>query len=53
MPERVLVSPALRRPMPPIDPGQVGPATRVRGHGWLALTEPDVGHGVFPAVLPL
>ncbi|MDX3247975.1 hypothetical protein [Streptomyces sp. ME18-1-4] len=36
-----------------IDPGQVGPATRVRGHGWLALTEPDVGHGVFPGVLPL
>jgi hypothetical protein len=36
-----------------VDPRKVGPDTRVRGHGWLALTEPDAGHGVFPGILPL
>ncbi|MFJ5778849.1 hypothetical protein [Streptomyces sp. NPDC093094] len=34
-----------------LDPGEVGPDTRVRGHGWLAVTEPDVGHGAFPGTL--
>ncbi|GKQ36748.1 hypothetical protein ALMP_32880 [Streptomyces sp. A012304] len=36
-----------------IDPGEVGPSTRVRGHGWLALTAADVGHGAFRGALPL
>ncbi|MCX4763623.1 hypothetical protein OG562_22190 [Streptomyces sp. NBC_01275] len=36
-----------------VDPGEVGADTRIRGHGWLALTEPDVGHGAFPGTLPL
>ncbi|MFI9721481.1 hypothetical protein ACIHFE_17815 [Streptomyces sp. NPDC052396] len=34
-----------------VDPGEVGPDTRVRGHGWLALTAPGVGHGAFPGTL--
>lgn len=36
-----------------LDPAEVGPDTRVRGHGWLALTEPDAGHGEFPGILRL
>lgn len=36
-----------------VDPGEVGPDTEVRGHGWLALTEPGVGHGAFPGTLHL
>ncbi|MEU8620411.1 hypothetical protein [Streptomyces sp. NPDC048623] len=35
------------------DPGAVGPDTAVRGHGWLAVTAPGVGHGAFPGVLPI
>ncbi|WP_031173394.1 hypothetical protein [Streptomyces durhamensis] len=31
--------------------GEVGPDTEVRGHGWLALTAPAVGHGAFPGTL--
>lgn len=27
--------------------------TVVRGHGWLAVTAPDVGHGQFPGLLPV
>ncbi|MFD7325754.1 hypothetical protein ACFV9D_32550 [Streptomyces sp. NPDC059875] len=27
-----------------VDPGEIGAATRMRGHGWLALSEPGVGH---------
>ncbi|MFF8846476.1 hypothetical protein ACF08N_27800 [Streptomyces sp. NPDC015127] len=34
-----------------VDPGEVGPDTEVRGHGWLALTAPGVGHGAFPGTL--
>ncbi|MFF5933805.1 hypothetical protein [Streptomyces sp. NPDC012508] len=34
-----------------VDPGEVGPETDMRGHGWLALTEPGVGHGAFPGTL--
>ncbi|WP_406458587.1 hypothetical protein OG782_36600 [Streptomyces sp. NBC_00876] len=34
-----------------VDPDEVGPGTDVRGHGWLALTAPDVGHGAFPGTL--
>ncbi|MEV6395517.1 hypothetical protein AB0M39_12195 [Streptomyces sp. NPDC051907] len=34
-----------------VDPGEVGPDTQVRGHGWLALTAPDVGQGAFPGTL--
>lgn len=34
-----------------VDPGQVGPDTEMRGHGWLALTAPGVGHGAFPGTL--
>ncbi|MFD7324624.1 hypothetical protein ACFV9D_26590 [Streptomyces sp. NPDC059875] len=36
-----------------VDPGEVGPDTEVRGHGWLALTAPGVGHGAFPGTLPI
>ncbi|MER8037995.1 hypothetical protein [Streptomyces hydrogenans] len=36
-----------------VDPNLVGPGTEVRGHGWLALTAPGVGHGAFPGRLPL
>ncbi|MFG2332723.1 hypothetical protein ACGFMM_24255 [Streptomyces sp. NPDC048604] len=36
-----------------VDPGEVGPETRVVGHGWLAVTAPDVGHGAFPGALRL
>ncbi|MEU1011288.1 hypothetical protein [Streptomyces sp. NPDC005890] len=34
-----------------VDPGEVGPDTDVRGHGWLAVTAPGVGHGAFPGTL--
>ncbi|CAL9338506.1 hypothetical protein [Streptomyces sp. enrichment culture] len=34
-----------------VDPGEVGPDTQVRGHGWLAVTAPGVGHGAFPGML--
>jgi len=27
--------------------------TVVRGHGWLAVTAPDMGHGQFPGLLPV
>ncbi|MEU1664409.1 hypothetical protein ABZ547_12475 [Streptomyces sparsogenes] len=27
-----------------VDPTEVGPATRIRGHGWLALNAPGIGH---------
>lgn len=33
------------------DPDEVGPDTEVRGHGWLAVTAPGVGHGAFPGRL--
>ncbi|MFC0602874.1 hypothetical protein [Streptomyces palmae] len=36
-----------------VDPGEVGPDTGVRGHGWLALTAPGVGHGAFPGTLSI
>ncbi|MGW1953317.1 hypothetical protein ACWCPI_11175 [Streptomyces sp. NPDC001920] len=36
------VSPACGRLS--VDPRDIGPATRMRGHGWLALHEPGVGH---------
>ncbi|MFC9491704.1 hypothetical protein ACFTZM_37285, partial [Streptomyces hydrogenans] len=36
-----------------VDPNAVGPGTEARGHGWLALTAPGVGHGAFPGRLPL
>ncbi|MFI1766184.1 hypothetical protein ACH41H_29610 [Streptomyces sp. NPDC020800] len=36
-----------------VDPGEVGPGTAVRGHGWLALTASGVGHGAFPGMLPI
>ncbi|WP_225826494.1 hypothetical protein [Streptomyces naphthomycinicus] len=36
-----------------VDPGEVGPDTEIRGHGWLALTAPGVGHGAFPGPLPI
>lgn len=36
-----------------VDPDLVGRRTVVRGHGWLAVTEPDVGHGPFPGLLPV
>ncbi|MGV9449942.1 hypothetical protein [Streptomyces sp. NPDC003635] len=34
-----------------VDPAQVGPDTRVTGHGWLALTARGAGHGAFRGVL--
>lgn len=34
-----------------VDPDEVGPDTEVRGHGWLAITGPGVGHGAFPGTL--
>ncbi|MFJ8852589.1 hypothetical protein [Streptomyces sp. NPDC102437] len=34
-----------------VDPDDVGPDTEVRGHGWLAVTAPGVGHGAFPGTL--
>ncbi|MET9959896.1 hypothetical protein ABZ128_12680 [Streptomyces sp. NPDC006326] len=34
-----------------VDPGEVGPDTGMRGHGWLAVTAPGVGHGAFPGTL--
>lgn len=34
-----------------VDPGEVGPETGTRGHGWLAVTAPGVGHGAFPGTL--
>ncbi|MET9730565.1 hypothetical protein ABZZ79_07865 [Streptomyces sp. NPDC006458] len=34
-----------------VDPGEVGPDTVTRGHGWLAVTAPGVGHGAFPGTL--
>ncbi|POX56212.1 hypothetical protein C3489_05650 [Streptomyces sp. Ru71] len=34
-----------------VDPGEVGPDTEVRHHGWLAITAPGVGHGAFPGTL--
>ncbi|MGW1408329.1 hypothetical protein [Streptomyces sp. NPDC002403] len=34
-----------------VDPGEVGPDTEVRGHGWLAITAPGIGHGAFPGTL--
>ncbi|MFD5621295.1 hypothetical protein [Streptomyces yangpuensis] len=36
-----------------VDPGEVGPGTRVVGHGWLAITAPDVGHRAFPGTIRL
>ncbi|OKJ68655.1 hypothetical protein [Streptomyces sp. CB02460] len=37
-----------------VDPDLVGVLdTVVRGHGWLAVTAPDVGHGRFPGLLPV
>ncbi|WP_046776928.1 hypothetical protein [Streptomyces yangpuensis] len=35
------------------DPGEVGPGTRVVGHGRLAITAPGVGHGAFPGTIRL
>ncbi|QNE76744.1 hypothetical protein F0344_20845 [Streptomyces finlayi] len=32
-------------------PGDVGEETRVRGHGWLAVTRPGIGHGPFTGAL--
>ncbi|MDI3406170.1 hypothetical protein [Streptomyces cavernicola] len=36
-----------------VDPDLVGADTVVRGHGWLAVTAPNVGHGPFPGLLPV
>jgi hypothetical protein len=36
-----------------VDPAEVGPDTRARGHGWLAVTEPGVGQGAFSGMLRL
>ncbi|MEU2250593.1 hypothetical protein [Streptomyces sp. NPDC019224] len=37
-----------------VDPDLVGVLdTVVRGHGWLAVTAPDRGHGQFPGLLPV
>lgn len=36
-----------------IDPTTLGPTTRMSGCGWLALTEPDVGHEGLPALVGL
>ncbi|MGC4947101.1 hypothetical protein ACLQ2N_13000 [Streptomyces sp. DT224] len=37
-----------------VDPDLVGVFdTVVRGHGWLAVTAPDMGHGQFPGLLPV
>ncbi|MET9378200.1 hypothetical protein ABZX98_29400 [Streptomyces sp. NPDC002992] len=36
-----------------VDPDAVGPDTEVRGHGWLAVTAPGVGHGAFPGRLSI
>ncbi|MGW2472685.1 hypothetical protein [Streptomyces sp. NPDC001665] len=37
-----------------VDPDLVGVLdTVVRGHGWLAVTAPDMGHGRFPGLLPV
>ncbi|MFF7341885.1 hypothetical protein ACFZAT_31810 [Streptomyces sp. NPDC008163] len=37
-----------------VDPDLVGVLdTVVRGHGWLAVTAPDMGHGQFPGLLPV
>ncbi|MGA4800073.1 HEAT repeat domain-containing protein [Streptomyces lavendulocolor] len=32
-------------------PGDAGEETRVRGHGWLAVTRPGIGHGPFTGAL--
>ncbi|MGW1890092.1 HEAT repeat domain-containing protein [Streptomyces sp. NPDC002004] len=34
-----------------LDPAGVGEHTSLRGHGWLAVTEPGVGHGPFTGAL--
>ncbi|MFF2328733.1 MULTISPECIES: HEAT repeat domain-containing protein [unclassified Streptomyces] len=34
-----------------IEPAEVGSATTLRGHGWLAVTRPGVGHGAFTGVV--
>ncbi|MCX4445353.1 HEAT repeat domain-containing protein [Streptomyces sp. NPDC058369] len=34
-----------------IDPTAVGSRTALRGHGWLAITRPDTGHGAFRGAL--
>ncbi|MFG3257162.1 HEAT repeat domain-containing protein [Streptomyces sp. NPDC048172] len=36
-----------------LDPELVGDRTRMRGHGWLAVTSPDVGHGPFTGILEI
>ncbi|MGW7297469.1 hypothetical protein [Streptomyces sp. NPDC054829] len=36
-----------------VDPTTLGPSTRVRGCGWLALTEPGIGHEGLPALVGL
>ncbi|WP_149824479.1 hypothetical protein [Streptomyces tailanensis] len=34
-----------------VDPGNIGATTRMRGHGWLALSRPGVGHDNLNALL--
>lgn len=34
-----------------VDPTEVGSTTTLRGHGWLAITRPGVGHGAFTGVV--
>ncbi|MEV0747669.1 hypothetical protein OG345_17805 [Streptomyces sp. NBC_01220] len=34
-----------------VEPTEVGSTTTLRGHGWLAITRPGVGHGAFTGVV--
>lgn len=36
-----------------VDPGAVGTTTRMRGHGWLALHQPGIGHENLDALVQL
>ncbi|GHI10207.1 hypothetical protein AQI88_39565 [Streptomyces cellostaticus] len=36
-----------------VDPGEIGATTRVRGHGWLALSRPGIGHENLNALVQL
>ncbi|MFG3257141.1 hypothetical protein [Streptomyces sp. NPDC048172] len=36
-----------------VDPEEIDEETPMTGHGWLAVTEPGVGHGPFPGALTI
>ncbi|MER8000860.1 hypothetical protein [Streptomyces sp. NPDC095613] len=36
-----------------VDPRAIGAATRVRGHGWLSLSRPGIGHKNLDALVRL